>query len=122
MCIGVIALYFTLKIPKTAQPTSQHAIQRIDVLGAIFLLLPVAAPIFTMNLGGQMIPWNHPVEIPLIYLTPIFVVLFYIIETRIAVSPIIFMRFIRMPAIMTVFAYCLPISFGLDHVRPPRSY
>lgn len=116
MVIGVIALYFTLRMPRPTQPKSDHAIKRFDFLGCILILLSVATPILAMNLGGDILPWSHPLEILLILLTPLFLLLFYFEQTRLAPSTIVPIRFVRMPSVVAVFAYGLPINFALDQV------
>ncbi|KAF2810816.1 uncharacterized protein BDZ99DRAFT_385719, partial [Mytilinidion resinicola] len=116
MAVAVVALYLTLRLPGTDKPKSLHAAKRVDFLGALLLLLAVATPLFAINLGGDLLPWNHPVEIILLSLTPFFVSLFYYVETRVATSPIIPMRFIRMPAVIAVFACGLPINFAFDQL------
>ncbi|OCL03096.1 hypothetical protein AOQ84DRAFT_420439, partial [Glonium stellatum] len=63
-----------------------------------------------------MLAWNHPAEILLLCLTLCFIALFYYVETRVSISPIIPMRFIQMPPMIAVFAYGLPILFAFDRL------
>lgn len=49
----------------------------MDYLGAGLLLLAVAASLFMLNLGGQILPWSHPVMIFLYVATPVFIILFF---------------------------------------------
>ena len=115
MFITIIVLYFTLRLP-TAKDRLQHAAKRIEYPSATLLLVSVATPLFAINLGGEMFPWNHPVVITLFCLTPVFFALFYYVETRVATTPIVPMRFIHNKYIVAVLACTLPFNFVFDQV------
>jgi hypothetical protein len=119
MLTSLIGLYFTVKLPKSGKGTAQGARKRVDVAGAILLLLSVTAPLVALNVGGQILPWSHPTTILLFLITPVFVAMFYRCESRMAITstPIIPLRFFRSPAVMMVFASGLPAWFAWNQVN-----
>jgi hypothetical protein len=82
----------------------------------------VATPLFALNLGGEVIPWNHPVMIILLGVTPILFVAFYYADTKLADTPIVPQRFIRHKYIAIVLGCTLPMKFVFDQVRLSFSF
>jgi ABC-type transport system involved in cytochrome c biogenesis permease subunit len=119
MLTALIGLHFTLRLPKTNSGKPKSAAKRVDVAGAILLLLSVTTPLIALNIGGQILPWSHPVEILLFLLTLVFVTLFYRVEKKVAITstPIVPLRFVQSPAIMIVFACGLPAWFAWNQVN-----
>ncbi|KAK0715224.1 hypothetical protein B0H67DRAFT_236689 [Lasiosphaeris hirsuta] len=46
----------------------------------------VAAPLFALNLGGEIFPWGHPAVVIPFCLTPLLVALFYYADTQYALT------------------------------------
>lgn len=119
MFIGVLMLYVTLRLPETKDKNDHHAgsSPRIEYPSAALLLLSVATPLCAINLGGEMFPWDHPVVLTLLGITPLLVVMFYLVETRIAVTPIVPKRFLVNRNIAVALICTLPMKFVFDQVR-----
>ena len=93
---------------------------KIDLLGSISLFIAVATPLFAISIGGNILPWTHPLEILLLCLTPLGIGLFYYVESIHASFPIIPTRFIRMGSVVAVICCAFPVVFAFNQVmRPP---
>ncbi|KAI3320733.1 MFS general substrate transporter [Xylariaceae sp. AK1471] len=69
---------FRLSNDKRVAPTGES----MDHIGAGILLLAVATPLLALDLGGQVLPWSHPVMILLCILSPALVILFFHSQSR----------------------------------------
>lgn len=116
MAAALIALFFTLRLPNPPSAKTSDRTIKIDYVGAALLLLSVATPLFAINLGGDLLPWSSPIVILLLCLTPIFIAVFCRYETCVAVTSIVPMKYARMPAVLAVFVYGLPVNFAFDQV------
>jgi hypothetical protein len=114
MLTGLIGLYFTIRLPKVRLSALQVPKKRIDVAGALLLLLSVTAPLIALNIGGQILPWSHPGTILLFLVTPVFMAMLYFVENKVTAESksIVPLRFVRSPALMMVFASGLPAWFA----------
>jgi hypothetical protein len=116
MFLAFLAVYFTVRVPAVEKKVATTA--RVDFIGAISLFIAIATPLFAINLGGNFLPWNHPVEIFLFCSTPFALAAFYYIESRLALFPIIPSAFIRMPRVIGVVACGFPVVFAYNQVLP----
>ncbi|RYO97403.1 hypothetical protein DL765_011247 [Monosporascus sp. GIB2] len=82
MLVGTIGIIFTLRLPRSNGRRVAAPGESMDYVGAGLLLLAVAASLFTIDLGGQVLPWSHPVMIFLYILTPVLIVLFFRSQSR----------------------------------------
>ncbi|KAH8655778.1 major facilitator superfamily domain-containing protein [Xylariales sp. PMI_506] len=118
MLVATIGIFFTLRLPRSSDSVTIAASrQPMDYVGAGLLLLAVAAPLFTIDLGGQILPWSHPIMILLCILTPVLVVLFFrsqIGRSRPALVPL---RFLRNKSVVAVFACGLPAWLAWDQLK-----
>ncbi|KAK0252867.1 hypothetical protein LTS09_012024 [Friedmanniomyces endolithicus] len=114
MALTIIVLFTTLRLPESKDQSSPHAAKRIEFPSAALLLLAVGAPLFAINLGGQVFPWSHPLVIVLLSTTPLFVAGFYYVDTRIAITPIVPRRFIFNRNVAIALACTLPMKFVFD--------
>lgn len=116
-CIAVtisLALSRCTRIPLLPpKPRRRHS--QFDFLGAICLVLAVVAPLLAISVGGEMLPWDHPLEIAILCLSPMFFGLFYWVESR-AKSPIIPTRFLRNRDALMVFASAVGVVFAYNTV------
>ena len=117
MVVTFLGLYFTLQLPQMRVKKSKHAAKRLEYPSATLLLVSVAAPLFALNLGGEVFAWTHPVVVTLFCLTPAFIGLFLYVETHIAITPILPKRFIHNRTVAIALACTLPMKFVFDQVR-----
>ncbi|KAH7377959.1 major facilitator superfamily domain-containing protein [Cadophora sp. MPI-SDFR-AT-0126] len=123
MLLSYALVYLTLHppppTPKHSAPTIAPAssnLKNIDFLGSISLFIAVATPLFAINIGGNILPWPHPLEILLLCLTPLGIALFYYFESRHASFPIIPTRFIRMRSVVAVICCAFPVVFAFNQL------
>src|SRR5947207_2684954 len=83
---------------------------------SLSLSIAVATPLFALNLGGSILPWDHPIVIAIFCLVPFGFGLFYFVESRMATLPIIPMHFLRMPTAIAVMSCAFPIVFAFNQV------
>lgn len=79
--------FFTVKEP--VKKTEKGALERIDFLGALTLILTLVLLLLGVNSGGNIIPWTHPLVLTAIPLSVVFLGIFIYIEKAHAVEPII---------------------------------
>ena len=118
MFIGLLMLYVTLRLPETKDKNGHNtgSPPRIEYASAALLLLSVATPLSAINLGGEIFPWDHPVVLTLLGITPVFIALFYLVETRVAITPIVPKRFLHNRNIAIALVCTLPMKFVFDQV------
>lgn len=114
MFVALTAVYFMVHVPSIKKPLATAG--SVDFLGAISLFVAIATPLFAINLGGNILSWSHPIEIFLFFFTPFALGLFYFIETKVAVFPIIPSRFIKMASVIAVVACAFPVVFAFNQV------
>lgn len=79
--------FFTVKEP--VKTTEKGALERIDFLGALTLILTLVLLLLGVNSGGNIVPWTHPLVLTTIPLSVVFLGIFIYIEKAHAVEPII---------------------------------
>lgn len=84
-----------------------------DALGAVTLLLAVVTPLMAISLGGEILPWTHPLEVALLCISPIFLTLFCWVESK-AALPIIPMGLISNGSTLTVIAAAAGVVFAYN--------
>ncbi|PVH98879.1 MFS general substrate transporter, partial [Periconia macrospinosa] len=72
----------------TTTPRESWTDNHYDISGAVLLILSLVVPMITLALGGDTIPWSHPVIIVSLIATPFFWLAFAKVEKR-ARNPII---------------------------------
>lgn len=84
-------------LPSTTQTegATLERIKRIDALGALLLGGSVLAFMVPLEIGGQKIPWNHPLVPILAAAGVILSVAFVLVESRWAKEPIFPLRLLR---------------------------
>ncbi|KAL8345519.1 hypothetical protein RB601_005530 [Gaeumannomyces tritici] len=82
-----------------------------DALGAVTLLVAIVAPLMAISLGGEMLPWTHPLEMALLCISPLFLALFCWVESR-AALPIIPMGLLRNKNALMVIAAAAGVAFA----------
>ncbi|KAI1456478.1 MFS general substrate transporter [Annulohypoxylon moriforme] len=69
MLCGLAGASFSLTASRNPSRDSQKP--RLDLLQIILLFVTIALPLFALNLGGDVLPWNHPAVIVLFSCTPV---------------------------------------------------
>jgi MFS family permease len=62
---------------------------RIDFLGALFMALTILSFLFPLEIGGNRLPWHHPLVLGLLGGACLFAALFVLIEDKWAREPVI---------------------------------
>ena len=114
MFLAIVVLYFTLNLPEGRG--LDHSEKKIDVLGTLALFAAVGVPLFAINIGGNMLPWDHPGEIALLCTAPLAVAFFFFVEARANANPIIPTRLIRIPAVAKVLMCSFCVVFAYNQV------
>lgn len=81
-------VFFTI-IKEPAKKTENGATERIDFLGAFMLVLSLTLLLLGVNLGGNTVPWTHPLVLTTILLSVVFLGVFIYMEKTCAIEPII---------------------------------
>ncbi|ORY65766.1 major facilitator superfamily domain-containing protein [Pseudomassariella vexata] len=99
----------TVSTATTARRTSDSSISsqlaRIDFTGAFILGLALLSLMLPLEIGGQKVPWNHPIVFGLFGTGPVLLALFLLIELRWVREPIFSPRILRRPNV--VLCYCI---------------
>ena len=98
---GILAWYF-IDIP--VKETQKSAWKRIDVLGAVTLIISLVLLLVGTNSGGNSVPWTHPLVLSSFPLSAVFLGLFLYVESMHAEEPIIPVRLLLN---RTVLSACL---------------
>lgn len=85
--VSGILTFFVIDIPvkKTNKPTWR----RIDLLGAITLVVTLVLLLLGLNSGGNIVPWTHPLVFISLPLSIVFLCVFIYIENTYASEPVI---------------------------------
>lgn len=88
-----------LLLPPTSHGTQESSISsrlaRIDALGALLLGATVLSLMMPLEIGGQKIPWSHPIIFALFAAGIVLAVAFVLVESRWAKEPIFPLRLLR---------------------------
>ncbi|KAJ3461237.1 hypothetical protein MRS44_009790 [Fusarium solani] len=88
-----------LLLPSTSHDTQESSIgsrlARIDALGALLLGATVLSLMMPLEIGGQKIPWSHPIIFALFAAGIVLAVAFVLVESRWAKEPIFPLRLLR---------------------------
>ncbi|RSL64802.1 hypothetical protein CEP54_004624 [Fusarium duplospermum] len=88
-----------LLLPSTSHGTQESSIgsrlARIDVFGALLLGATVLSLMMPLEIGGQKIPWSHPIIFALFAAGLVLAVAFVFVESRWAKEPIFPLRLLR---------------------------
>jgi MFS family permease len=117
MLLAVVIMYATLRLPQSTQGAPASKAQRLEWPSAVLLLLSIAAPLFALNLGGEVFAWNSVAVIVLFCSTPIWLGMFYYTERYVAQTPIVPVRFLNSRPLAVAMLCILPMKFAFDQVR-----
>ncbi|KAH7033705.1 major facilitator superfamily domain-containing protein [Microdochium trichocladiopsis] len=104
-------LFCWLTVPPTTPNKSDHkntkSLARIDFLGALLLACSILALLIPLELGGQKLPWTHPLIFGLFGLGIVLMLAFVCAEQYLAKEPILPLRLFRNRDVtMTYVMYC----------------
>ncbi|KAH8660235.1 major facilitator superfamily domain-containing protein [Xylariales sp. PMI_506] len=90
--IAFILVLFGLRVPQKDLPNSnipqQPRLSRIDFPGAFFMCCFIITILLPLSIGGNQVPWGHPIIYVIVALAMIFGLTFVYIELRVAKEPI----------------------------------
>ncbi|KAJ2013960.1 isoleucine--tRNA ligase [Coemansia sp. S680] len=96
-CLGyIVALLLSImlvRLPKYGSGPLLQQVKRIDILGLLFLAGSILTLILALNLGGNIFNWSSGVVIVLFVLAAFLAVLFFLVESKVAVDPIMPIQF-----------------------------
>ncbi|KAI9692323.1 MAG: hypothetical protein M1822_006554 [Bathelium mastoideum] len=107
-----VAIILSLVLVPASQPnldandnqgSKRSRLARIDFLGALFLALTVLAFLVPLGLGGEKVPWSHPLVISCFGLCLVFGCLFVVTEKYWATEPIFPLHLLRKRAVVTAY-------------------
>lgn len=87
-------LLVAVKLPNFAVTEDSHPkgqpskLRRVDFIGAILLAAAIAALLGSLSIGGQALPWTHPIVIGLLVGSVLILAFFVIYEEKYAFEPI----------------------------------
>lgn len=89
--VSFILIIVVVRLPAPA-PHAKSPWSRIDFGGAILLMSALILLLFALNNAGNVVPWTHPLVLTTFPLSVVLLVLFVIVEEKVAVEPIIRVR------------------------------
>jgi MFS family permease len=123
---GVVGVYLFVYIPRKPRPIPSW--RRIDFMGATSLVGFLAFMLVGLNMGGNLLPWAHPMVLVTLPLSALCLGFFILVESnpKWASEPIIPLHLVRERTVLSVgmtyffthvsafaIAYFLPIYFQL---------
>lgn len=90
VAVGAILVVFTVNIPVKASEKS--AFRRVDYLGSVVLTSSLVLFLLGVNTGGNDLPWTHPLVLTFLPLSGALLIIFVLVEVKIASEPIIPVR------------------------------
>ena len=78
-------------------------LRRVDFLGSLSLAAAIVGFLVFLDLGGQKLPWTHPVLWIILGAAAVFSILFLLVEAFIAVEPIFPLRLLVHRDVVTAY-------------------
>ncbi|KAL8825964.1 MAG: hypothetical protein Q9191_004093 [Dirinaria sp. TL-2023a] len=88
--VSGILVFFFVDIP--VKQSDRSAWKRIDVLGAVTLIVTLVLLLTGVNSGGNIVPWTHPLVLVSLPLSAVSLLAFIYVESAHALEPIIPVR------------------------------
>jgi len=85
--VSGILVFFVVDVP--IKRTNKSPWERIDVLGAVTLIVTLVLLLLGLNSGGNVVPWTHPLVLVTLPLSLVFLIIFIYVEKTYAREPII---------------------------------
>ncbi|KAF9112700.1 hypothetical protein BGX27_002921 [Mortierella sp. AM989] len=109
--ITIAAVVKLLHLPHT-KGSLKEKLKRVDVLGSLTLVIGIVLILLPLNWGGNDYAWNSPIIIGLFCAGAAFIVIFCLVEWRVAAEPIIPFRMFKSRTNSAVFLTCFFIGMG----------
>ena len=93
--LSTILIAFLLQEPSSSRTTHKSRLGRIDFLGTFTLFTALVLMLVALSLGGNLVPWTHPIVLALLPISFLIFGLFVYIEDQVAVEPILPVRLNR---------------------------
>jgi hypothetical protein len=95
--IVLVSIHVNIPLPEEVRSlTLRKKLQRIDFLGSLTLVLTVGCLLLGLSLKStEELPWSHPLIWGLISSSGIWVVIFVIVEIKVAMFPVMPIRLIK---------------------------
>lgn len=126
--IILIAIFLVaLKLPSWTPPAPAKGepskLRRIDFAGAFMLAITIVSLLGALSLGGQNLPWSHPIVIGLAAGSIILGALFVTYEVKYALEPIFPPTLVIQRDVATAYAiYFLQVAAQLGVCLPPSAF
>ncbi|KAL2373049.1 MFS multidrug transporter [Blastomyces gilchristii SLH14081] len=108
-CIALATILAVWNVNIPVKVSDKSRLKRIDFLGAGTLVTALVLLLVALNCGGNQVPWNHPLIWTTLPLSGVFLVLFIYVEEKVATEPVIPVRLLLDP---TVLSACLTNWFS----------
>ncbi|OJD26034.1 hypothetical protein ACJ73_02590 [Blastomyces percursus] len=108
-CIAFATVLAAWNVNIPVKVSDKSRLKRIDFLGAGTLVIALVLLLVALNCGGNQVPWNHPLIWTTLPLSGVFLVLFIYVEEKVATEPVIPVRLLLDP---TVLSACLTNWFS----------
>ncbi|KAF9209385.1 hypothetical protein BGZ49_004690 [Haplosporangium sp. Z 27] len=109
--ITILAVVKLLHLPHT-KGSFKDKIKRVDFLGSLSLICGLVLILLPLNWGGSTYAWNSPIIISLFCVGFLILLLFCMIEWKVANEPIIPFRLFKVRTNVAVFLTCFFIGMG----------
>lgn len=90
-------------LPVDVKSRSQSTLRRVDFLGSISLALTIVAFLLVLDLGGQKLPWSHPVIWILLTSSIALGIIFLFVEGFVAKEPIFPLKLLTQRDVVTAY-------------------
>lgn len=65
----------------------KEKLKRIDFIGALMIVLTIVSLLLPLSIGGNQLPWKHPIILGLLMAAMVLGVVTAYVETKLAVEP-----------------------------------
>ena len=110
--LSIILVYFCVDIP--VQDSHISRLKRVDFTGAFTLVLSVVLLLVGLNIGGNTVPWDHPLVLTSLPLSVVVFAAFLYHEAYRAAEPIIHLSLLRRRTVAAVCAANWLASAAID--------
>lgn len=100
----------TLLVPNDSSTT------QINIVSGILLVVTVAIPLCGLAIGGTVRPWNHPLVITLLAISPFVALGFYYYERYITLHPTVPVDIVSRKPVARVLVIVFGVVFALNIV------
>lgn len=126
MAIALVALKLDSdqdrSLPLDVRGSSKSKLRRIDFLGSIALALTIVGFLLVLDLGGQKLPWGHPVIWITLASSVALGLLFLSIEGYVAKEPIFPLKLLVHRDVVTAYLVVALQSGAQYGVQPPSNH